>query len=478
VTTPPTEVIEAAPRASYRSPADVLRLVVAVVLALAMLLLDWLAGDAFVSFTARLTGGLAAIPTWILDIVVIGARVLAIVLFVVGVVAVARRADWRLGATVLAAAVVGALVTALLDGTGASAVQPVAAIHDSLGLLSGARFPGATILGGAAAAVTAAAPWLDRSWRRTGWTLVLMLAVARFIVAPISFDTAEAVLLGWVIGAAAVVLLGGPSRRPRGRAIAAGLAAVGVPLARLEQASLDARGSTPYFAVGSDGGQLFVKALGADERSADLLFRIYRMLLRHDLGDERPFYSLRRAVEHEAMVALAAREAGVHTPRVVAMASAEPNAFVLAYEAVDGKSLDRVDAAAVTDAVVAAVWSQVRLMRVRRIAHRDLRLANIFLAADGVVWMIDFGFSEVAASDLLLRNDLAELVASSSLQVGVERATALALAAMGPDALAGALTRLHPWALSGATRTTMRDRPGSLEAVRSAVAAACGVEAR
>ncbi len=141
-----------------------------------------------------------------------------------------------------------------------------------------------------------------------------MLAVARFIVAPISFDTAEALLLGWVIGAAAVVILGGPSRRPRGRAIAAGLAAVGVPLARLEQASLDARGSTPYFAVGTDGGQLFVKALGADERSADLLFRIYRMLLRHDLGDERPFYSLRRAVEHEALVALAAREAGVHTP--------------------------------------------------------------------------------------------------------------------------------------------------------------------
>ncbi len=80
------------------------------------------------------------------------------------------------------------------------------------------------------------------------------------------------------------------------------------------------------------------------------------------------------------------------------------------------------------------------------IAHRDLRLANIFLADDGVVWMIDFGFSEVAASDLLLRNDLAELVASSSLQIGAERATALALAAMGPDVLAGALTRLHPWA--------------------------------
>ena len=84
-----------------------------------------------------------------------------------------------------------------------------------------------------------------------------------------------------------VVLLGGPSRRPTGAAIADGLARVGVPLTRLEQASLDARGSTPYFAVGADGQKLFVKALGLDERSADLLFRMYRRIQPRDFGDEK-----------------------------------------------------------------------------------------------------------------------------------------------------------------------------------------------
>ncbi len=58
--------------------------------------------------------------------------------------------------------------------------------------------------------------------------------------------------------------------------------------------------------------------------------------------------------------------------------------------------------------MLGAVWDQVVMMRERRIAHRDMRLANIFLAADGNVWMIDFGFSELAASDLLLANDVAE----------------------------------------------------------------------
>ena len=212
-----------------------------------------------------------------------------------------------------------------------------------------------------------------------------------------------------------------------------------------------------------------MKALGDDQRSADLLFRMYRMIDRRDLGDERPFSSLRRAVEHEAMVALAARDLGIRTPRLVAFASCEPNAFVLAYEAVEGKSLDGVDPADMTDGVLGAVWGQVRLMRKHRIAHRDMRLANIFLAADGEVWMIDFGFSELAASDLLLANDIAEFIASSSLKIGPERAVALANAGVGPEVVASALDRLHLWALSGATRTGLKESKGLLDDLRRRV---------
>jgi undecaprenyl-diphosphatase len=264
-------------------------------------------------------------------------------------------------------------------------------------------------------------------------------------------------------------VLGAPSRRPTGAAMAEGLAAVGVPLSRLEQASLDARGSTPYFAQAADGRSLFTKVLGEDERSADLLFRIYRGIQPRNLGDERPFSSLRRAVEHEALVALAARDVGTRTPRLVAFATAEPNGYVLAYEAVKGRSLDRLEPAEVTDDVLDAIWAEVVLLRQHRIAHRDLRLANVFLADDGAVWMIDFGFSELAASDLLLANDVAELVASSSLQVGPERAVARARAAVGPAGLAAAAPRLRPWSLSGATRTALKAQPGALDDLRRRV---------
>jgi glycosyltransferase 2 family protein len=116
--------------------------------------------------------------------------------------------------------------------------------------------------------------------------------------------------------------------------------------------------------------------------------------------------------------------------------------------------------------VLDATWRLVAELRRHRIAHRDLRLANIFLDDRGEVWMIDFGFSEVAASDLLLANDVAELTASSSLTVGPERAVARAAVFCDAAMLEHARDRLHLWALSGATRTGLAARRGQLDELR------------
>jgi undecaprenyl-diphosphatase len=350
----------------------------------------------------------------------------------------------------------------------------VAEVDESYTLIAPDRVTSTVGLAMLAAVITAASPWIARRWRRAGWTVVIITTLTRFLGAPIEFDTLVAVLTGWTAGAAAIVALGAPSRRPSGESILAGLASVGVPLARLEQASLDARGSTPYFATSRDGSSLFVKALGEDERSADLLFRIYRRIQPRDLGDEKAFSSLRRAVEHEALVAFAARDLGVRTPRVVAFAGAEPNGYVLAYEAISGRSLDRLEPAELTDDVLAKVWTELARLRTHRIAHRDLRLANVFLADEGAAWIIDFGFSELAASDHLLATDLAELLASSTTQVGAERAVAAGVAVVGADAIVTALDRLELPRLSGATRTAMKVDPSLLPDLRRCIVSVTG----
>jgi glycosyltransferase 2 family protein len=446
-----------------RSPADILRMVVAAVVLLVTLLVQWLFGDTLVTFASQLLGGLAAVPEWILNALVAGSRVLALAVLAYLLVRVAIRHRWPAVSTIVCAGVLAAVLVVLLDGV-ASVDHGGTLVPDlDLGPLSAGWFPSAVGIAVLAALLTATAPWSSRRWRRLGWLAVVGLTLTRFLASSVSFDSLRAVLIGWFAGGATLVALGAPLRRPTAGTISAGLAAVGLPLASIEPAGVDARGSTPYFAVGSDGGKLFVKALGQDERSADLLFRVYRWAQRRELGDERPFSSLRRAVEHEAFVSLVARDLGIPTPRFRALATAEPGAFIIAYDGVDGRSLDRVAPEQITDDVLAAIWQQLGALRAHRIAHRDLRLANLFLGADGGVLLIDFGFSEVAASDLLLANDVAEFVASTSIVVGAERATTPALASVDQATLARAADRLRPWALSGATRTAMSERPGLLD---------------
>ncbi len=468
----PTEVISSEPTRATKAPTDVLRLAVAVVSLLAVVVIGVLFDEAIVGFVADLIRGIESLPSWLVTGLVLFGQVLGVVVILGGAVMAVVRRRWLLLGITAAAAGVAVLLTLLIRPIVDHFEPQVADVDASYTLVPADRVASAVGLAILAAIVTAAAPWISRRWRRAGWTVVILAMLTRFLGAPVEFDTLVAVLAGWTAGAAAIVLVGAPSRRPTGESIAAGLAAVGVPLARLEQASLDARGSTPYFATGRDGTALFVKALGDDERSADLLFRAYRRIQPRDLGDEKAFSTLRRAVEHEALVALAARDLGIRTPRIVGFATAEPNGFVLAYEAIAGRSLDRLEPAEMTDEVLAGVWSEFSLMRAHRIAHRDLRLANVFLADDGDAWIIDFGFSELAASDQLLATDLAELLASSTTQVGADRAVAAGLAAVGPEALVTALDRLELPRLSGATRTAMKADPSLLPGLRQTITAA------
>lgn len=446
-----------------RSPADVLRLVVATSCLVLLLLVEALFGATVAGFLSDLLRGLDAIGERFLTTVVVLVRLAAVVVLALAATAAVARGRSRAAATIAAASAAAIGLLAISDAVVTAKREALVHLSDVVSPLSTGGFPTSAGLAVTAAALTASAPWLTRSYRRLGWTLALGLTVATFVATPVSGIALAALLGGWTGGALAVVAFGAPARSPTEADVAGGLRTVGVDVAGLEPASVDARGSTPYFGTTVRGEPLFVKVLGRDERDADLLFRLYRSVSPRDLGDERPSSSLRRAVEHEALLAMSATDFGIRTPRVAGFSDAGSGAFALAYDGLAGRSLDRVPAGDVSDAVLDGLWRQVVVLRAHRVAHRDLRLANVFLDAGGNVWLIDFGFAELAASEVLLATDLAEVLTALATKVGAARAVATGRAVLGGGPLRTALPRLRPALLSRATRSKLKANRGLLD---------------
>src|SRR5690606_10183697 len=124
-------------------------------------------------------------------------------------------------------------------------------------------------------------------------------------------------------------------------------------------------------------------------------FRALRWMQLSRSGDPPPEISLKRAAEHEALVSHHVRSFGLATPRVLAVTDLGDNNVALVYVALQGASLDRVDPDCITDEVLDQVWGHLVCLRDHGVAHRDLRLANVFLSDDGVTQLIDFGFAEL-----------------------------------------------------------------------------------
>jgi undecaprenyl-diphosphatase len=462
------------PSSRYRHPGDVIRLIGAGLILIVSLV-------AVAVAPSQLVGTDASAVTWLgydpAGRLLAGLVQVAFVVAAAGIVAAALRyRRFRLLLSLAAVAMVaGGALAGILHLIGGGHPPAVAASTGQGAWLASAAFPGPALLASAVAVTVAASPWLSRPWRRAAWITLCAVAAARLVAGTVlPMELVLALAAGVTVGAGVLVALGVPDRRMGPDGIAAALRSAGLPVSSVAPADVEAKGSRPFFAVTDDGRHLFIKALGSDQRDADLLYRAYRFARLRDVGDTRPAASLIQAVEHQALVGMMAEHAGVRVPRVDRVIKAADGTALLAMERVDGSPLDRLPAGRISDEVLQRLWAEVNRLHHAGIAHRALRAANVMVDDAGQPWLTDFSFSDLTATQRHKDLDLAELMASLAVLVGADRAVSGATAVIGTQEVAAAVPLLQPLALSAATRHSIAGHQGLLAETRSAAAKAGG----
>ena len=244
-----------------------------------------------------------------------------------------------------------------------------------------------------------------------------------------------------------------PLRRRRRPGAGQCRGAPGVPRSGWARATTS--GSTP--AAPSTGASLDIRVIDRDRRSAGLIYQLYRRVRVQGVVERPPTWSVRRAVDQAALPVLAARRQGVRTPDLIAAASVTSDAAVLAFEHVPGlHTFDAMDPSELDDATIADLWEQVRRLHRAGIAHEELHAGNLALDADGRVWLLGLENGEIAADQLTLRIDDGELLVTTALIVGADRAVRGALQELTAQRLGEALPLLQTIALSRTNRRAVK----------------------
>ena len=453
----PAPVIDVPPPRAVRRAVDLWRLLVSLAALAVTLLLAVATRESARTVQQGLLSSATALPPALRDGLVGTVQVVAVLAPAAALVvwSVRRRADPVL--RIVPAAALGALGAWSLTHPALVRSRPDEwpEVLVGRGALAHAGWPSAVYLAACAAALVAAGPWLGPRARRALWSLNALCALLSVVAAAIvPLDALAAVAVGAAAGSAVLLLAGATADRPAAQAVADALGISGIPVATLRELPPDEQipgEGTVYRAETGAGSRLAVRVLAAEDHNRDLFHRLARrVLLRHpgDATGESPL----GAAEHELlMLVFAARTgAGVDEP-VMAYPVAGGGALVATVDK-DARALSALADEEITDQLLTGVWTSVARLQEHRLGHRALRPEHVLVQPDGEVGLSAFARAQLNASPDVLGGDIAELLATTAVRVGAHRATACALAGLGPELLASALPYLHPLALMGSAR--------------------------
>jgi glycosyltransferase 2 family protein len=307
--------------------------------------------------------------------------------------------------------------------------------------------------------------WRTTFWVAIGFYCLASLASSNGLTTAVSLVIA--LLIGQAVGAGLRFAVGTKSERPTAAEIASALSRLAGPVTRICRMPDTSTDYRRYTAAQRDGGVLDVTVFDRDQQTADAIYRIWRGLrLRSNVSSPAPL-TVERAIEKRALMTYALEDAGVATPRLRALLRVGPEAAVFATDHHPGVTLAELPEKP-SDGQLGQVFEAVRRLHRRRVTHRSLTAEHILITPNGTgeVMLLEPGDGDVAASDLQLRLDLAQLTAALALVVGPERAAGAARATLGDSEVAGLVPLLQPVVLHRSTRTALRRRKDVLPALR------------
>jgi glycosyltransferase 2 family protein len=321
-------------------------------------------------------------------------------------------------------------------------------------------------IGMLAAVLTVSGPWLPARWRHWWWTLLLAFVPIHLVVSAVV--PARALLglaVGWFVGALVVLISGTPALEvPLDGAVRAlnkrGFVVSGLTVVR-------PAGAGPLtLSAASDGrdADAVIEMYGPHQSSGGALRQLWSKL-RLRRTEAAPFQaSMRRAVEHRALMAVAIGDLGVANTSSIAVGVLDRGWTLYAHKPVRGASLKQC----ATAMPVARVWESLRKLQDHQISHGDLRDAEITVD-DGTVLFGGFGSAEYGATDNQLQSDIAQLLVTTSALYGAESAVNAAIDALGKDTVLTASRRLTKSAVPKRVRSSVSDPGAVMSRSRAAV---------
>jgi len=462
-----------------RKPVDLMRCILSCIEIVALALAGLAASATTAAVQADIVGATRQVPAALLQV----ARPLALIALYIlpaalAVQLLARRQFRRLAesiATGVLAAGVTEIVNVLLSR------EPASRLYDAITMARPGTSQVAShipVLDPALAGLVAYATMVGLvgrpAWRNALWVAVGVYSVVHVGVLHTPMLTLLiTVIAGRAIGLAVRYVAGSTSERPGALAIASALRAAQLPvraIRRIRTNGTEEAGSRLY-AVTTPEGALDIVVFDRDQQAAGLFYRIYRSVrLLGPVSRAAPL-SVDRVVERRALLSYATEDADVPTPRLRALVRVGPEAAVLAFEHHDGITLASRNPGC-SDEELKRLWAAVGRLHARRVTHRGLTADRILFTGDGQAMLLDPGDGDVAASDLQIRLDVAQLLAELALYVGPDRAARLALGQESANELVTVVPLLQPVVLARSTRKALRKHRDLLPALRTKLLAA------